>query len=184
METMMKHALGILVAVLVFSSPSAAQMAGLAVGARVRVTSPSDDLKKHVGTVMEVRGDSVVVSGRQGPRRVALVNITALDVSTGTRTRVMRSGLIGFGAGALVGAAVGAAAHEDCKEEYFCILPSSRGEDMALGALVFGSAGLLTGSVIGALTHTDRWEPRTSSVRVGMFRSPSGGVGLNLSRAF
>ncbi len=180
----MKHALGILAAVLVFSSPLTAQMAGVAAGARVRVTSPSDNLKKHVGTIMEVRADSVVVSGRQGPRSVALANITALDVSTGTRTRVMRSGLIGFGAGALVGAGLGAAAHEDCKEKCFYVIQTSRGQDMALGAVVLGAAGLITGSVIGALTHTDRWEPRGPSVRVGMVGSPLGGVSLNLSRAF
>jgi hypothetical protein len=179
METTMKPALGILVAVLVFSSPVAAQMAGLGAGARVRVTSPRDDLKKHVGTVMEVRGDSVVVAGRNGSRTVALDNVTALDVSTGTRTQIVRSGLIGFGAGALLGGILGAAAYEE--PDFFF---GSATEAGAFSGLMFGSIGLVAGGVVGALQRTDRWERRDLPVKAAIGGSRSGSVTLGFSRRF
>ncbi len=44
-------------------------------------------MKRHVTTVTDVRGDSIVVAGAAGSRTIALTDVTALDVSTGTRTR-------------------------------------------------------------------------------------------------
>ncbi len=160
------------------------QSATLAVGARVRVTSPSDDLNKHVATVTEVRGDSVVVAGRTGSRTIGLSNVTALEVSTGTRNRVMRDGLIGFGAGALLGVAFGVSAEDECSEEYICLVPASSGEFAAVGAVVFGAVGLVTGAIIGAFDRADRWERASLPVRASIGPSRSGGVSLNFSRTF
>ncbi len=158
------------------------QSATLAPGARVRVTSPSDDLNKHVATVTEVRGDSVVVAGRTGSRTIGLSNVTALEVSTGTRNRVMRDGLIGFGAGALLGVAFGASAEDECSEGYLCVVPAS--EFAAVGAVVFGAVGLMTGAIIGAFDRADRWERASLPVRASIGPSRSGGVSLNFSRTF
>jgi uncharacterized membrane protein YedE/YeeE len=179
MEMTMKPALGILLAVLVFSSPVAAQMAGLDAGARVRVTSPRDDLKKHVGTVMEVRGDSVVVASRDGTRSIALENVTALDVSTGVRTQVRRSALIGFGAGALVGGIAGAVSYAEPD-----LVFNSAAELGAVSALFFGGIGMVAGAVVGALQRTDRWERRDLPVKAAIGGSRSGVVTLSLSRTF
>lgn len=175
----MKPAFTVLVAALFFASPVAAQMAGLGAGARVRVTSPRDDLNKHVGTVLEVRGDSVVIAGQRGSRSIALGNVTALDVSTGTRTQIVRSGLIGFGAGAVLGAIVGAASYEE--PDFFFGSPA---ELAAASGVVFGSIGLIAGGVVGALQRTDRWERRDLPLRAAIGGSRSGGVRLSLSRTF
>lgn len=166
----MKSVFSILAFALLFPMVAGAQSATLAVGARVRVTSPSDDLNKHVATVIEVRGDSVVVAGRTGSRTIGLSNVTALEVSTGTRNRVMRDGLIGFGAGAPLGVAFGASAKDV--------------ELAALEAVVFGAVGLMTGAIIGAFDRADRWERASLPVRASIGPSRSGGVSLNFSRTF
>lgn len=155
------------------------QSTALTAGARVRVTSPSDDLNRHVTTVTEVRGDSIVVAGLAGSRTIAISNVTALDVSAGTRTQVLRDGLIGFGAGALLGGIVGAATYEG--SDFFV------GSSVEAGALVgtmFGAVGLVVGGVVGALHRTDRWQPARMPVRAAIIPSRSGGVSLNFSRAF
>lgn len=175
----MKSALCILVVALLLPVAGEGQSATLAAGARVRLTSPRDDLKNHVTTVTEVRGDSIVVAGSAGLRTIALDNVTALDVSAGTRRRVVRDGLIGFGAGALIGAIVGAAAYEEPD-----FLVGSAAEASALVGAYFGAIGLVVGGVVGAFHRADRWEPRTIPVRVGIAPSRTGGVSLNFSRAF
>ncbi|MEX1186311.1 MAG: hypothetical protein WEA80_06955 [Gemmatimonadaceae bacterium] len=181
----MNAALGILVAVLVFSSPVAAQMAGLGAGSRVRVTSPRDDLNKHVGTVLEVRGDSVVIAGRHGSRTIALANVTRLDVSTGTRRHVGRGALIGLGVGALLGLTVVDEGVEDCTDEFLiCPVPVSRAQMATAGALVSGAAGVVIGAIVGAFVKSDRWESRSAPFRAAINPGRSGGVQLSLSRKF
>ncbi|HUF30994.1 MAG TPA: hypothetical protein VMM77_10110 [Gemmatimonadaceae bacterium] len=175
----MKSVLGFLALLLLFPAIADSQAAGLTAGARVRVTAPRDDLNKYVGTIMELRGDSVVVAGRQGSRRIAFGDVTALEVSTGTQTRIVRSGLIGFGAGAVVGAIMGLAAYDG--PDLFFDSPASFA---AFSGLVFGSVGMVAGGVVGALQRTDRWERRDLPVKVGIGGSRSGGVSLNFSRAF
>lgn len=155
------------------------QSAGLSAGARVRVTSPRDDLRKHVGTVMEVRGDTLVVAGSRGSRGIALDNITALDISTGSRTQVGRSALIGFGAGALLGGVLGVAAYEE--PDFFFENAAQMG---AASALFFGGIGMVAGAVVGALHRTDRWERRDPPLRAVIGGSLAGGVSLRVSSAF
>lgn len=175
----MKSALTILAVALFFPAIAETQSPALAAGARVRVTSPRDDLNRYVGTLMELRDDSVVVAGPRGSRTIALDNVTALDVSAGTRTQIARSALIGFGAGAVLGGIWGAAAY-DGPDFFF----SSAAQMGAFSGLVFGSIGLVAGGVVGAMNRTDRWEPREFSVRAAIGASRAGGVSLSLSRAF
>jgi len=182
---MLKSTFSLLVLALLFPALALGQSASLAAGARVRLTSPADQLEKHVTTVTEMRGDSIVVAGRSGSRIIALRNVTALDISTGTRNRVVRDGLIGFGAGALIGAVVGADAADECSDQAYCISPfDSGGEAAALGIVVFGAAGLVAGAIVGAFDRTDRWEPRELPFKVAVNPSMSGGVTLKISRAF
>src|SRR5687768_8772239 len=146
----MRLLLVVLVCALGFPAALSAQSPPLVSGSRVRITSPADDLGRHVTTVTDVRGDSIVITAKEGSRTIALRNATAIDVSVGTRRPILRNGLIGLGAGAVVGAALGAIAYEECNPEEFCFLPGSRGGDAALGAVVVGAAGFLTGAIIGA----------------------------------
>lgn len=184
----MKPAFTVLVAALFFSSPVAAQMAGLEAGTRVRVTSPPDELNKHVTIVIEVRHDSIVVSGRSGQRTVAVANITALDVSTGKRGHMLRDGAVGLGVGALLGGVLMKSASDDCPgggAYGACGAPVLEAEATAFGALVLGSLGLLTGAAVGAFwDRSDRWEPGGAAVKATIAPSLSGGVSLAFSRAF
>lgn len=175
----MKSVLGFLTLLLLFPAFAASQPAGLTAGARVRVTAPRDDLNKHVGTVLEVRGDSVVIAGQRGSRSIALENVTALDVSTGLRTQVRRSALVGFAAGGVLGGIVGVASYED--PDFFF---SSAAEMGAVSALFFGGIGMATGAVVGALQRTDRWERQALPVKAAIGGSRSGGVRLSFSREF
>lgn len=174
----MKSALGSFALMLLLPVIADAQSNALGVGARIRVTSPRDHLNKYVGTIMELRGDTVVVAGRHGTRSIARENVTALDVSTGTRTQVRRSALLGFGAGALLGGVAGAVAYEE--PDFFF---GSAAEMGAVSALFFGGIGMVAGAVVGALQRTDRWQaaPRLRAT-AGVTRS--GGVSIGISRAF
>lgn len=128
---------------------------------------------------MGVRGYSVVVAGRHGSRSIALRNVTALDVSTGTRTQVMRDGLIGLGAGVTIGFVLGAATFEEPD-----LFVGGAVEAGALVGAMFGVVGMVAGGVVGALHSTDRWEPRDLPVKAAIGPSRSGGVRLSFSRAF
>ncbi|MCR4339091.1 MAG: hypothetical protein NUW01_04290 [Gemmatimonadaceae bacterium] len=175
----MNAALGILVAVLVFSSPVAAQMAGLGAGARVRVTSPRDDLKKHVTTVTDVRGDSIVVAGRAGSRTIAISNVTALEVSAGRRMRVVPYALLGFGVGAIGGFALGYASYDD--GSYLSNSPSDEG---TWAGATLGVLGMFTGAIVGVFHRGDHWVPAQPPVRAAMGLTRSGRVSVGLARAF
>lgn len=175
-------------AALAVLAPAIGQGQAFEAGARIRVTAPRDDLRKHVATVLEVRDDSIVVASRSGSRTVAVDNITELDVSIGTRGHMLRDGAIGFGLGALVGGVLMKSASDDCPgggEYGVCGIPVSESEATALGAAVYGGLGLLAGVAIGAfLDRSDRWERRHADVKVAIAPSRSGGVSLNFSRAF
>lgn len=175
----MKSAWNVLALVLLLPVAGQAQWAPLTTGARVRVTSPTDDLRRHVTIVTEVRGDSIVLAGRTGLRTIALNDVTALDVSTGTRTQVMRFAVTGLGAGAILGGILGAATYEGPD-----FIVGSAAEAGALFGVFFGGIGMVAGGVVGAMSRTDRWQPAGVPVRAAITPSSSGGISLTFSRAF
>ncbi len=180
----MKRSLGILALAALLPAVAWGQSATLAPGARIRVTAPNDNLKRHVSTVTEVRGDSIVMSSSTGSRTVALSNVTALDVSTGKRRNVGRYALIGLGAGALLGVAAFSEAKGDCDDDLgFCPIPLSDEQVVAAGGFLAATAGLLAGAVVGALHQTDRWE-KHPGIRASVAPSGSGGFTLRVSKAF
>jgi len=164
------------------------QSATLAVGARVRVTSPSDHLRKHVTTVMELRGDSIVVGVRGSSRTIGLADVTVLEVSTGTRNRFFRDAGLGLGIGVIVGAVAGAVTYEECvpRGPFDCLLVSESSTQAAVvgGGIVLGAVGLAAGAVVGAFHRTDRWAPVRMPVRAAIAPTRSGGVSFTISRAF
>lgn len=174
---------------LVFISPLSvgAQAESVAPGARVRVTAPTDNLKGAIGTVAEVRVDSIVLVSKGGSRAVALTNITRLDVSTGRRSMFLRDTGIGLGIGTLAGVVIGYATYQECEEEGFmsCFLvPEDRGQAAMWGGVVGGAAGTLTGALIGVFHRGDRWRPVRVSTKVAVRPAAGGGITVGLTRAF
>lgn len=156
-----------------------AQSPVVAAGARIRITAPSDNLKKHVATVGDVRGDSIVVEFRGGSKTIALANVTALEISTGRRRQVFRDAALGLGIGALTGAALGAVTYKEPD-----IIINSRQTAAATGGILLGTVGLVAGALVGLEHRTDRWEPVRLPGRATIAPTRSGGVSLGFSRAF
>lgn len=183
----MKLGLRVLATALLAPVVADAQAPVVVAGARVRVTAPSIDLRRHVTTVVDVRGDSIVLGVRDNSRSVALSDVTALEVSAGKHRRFLRSTGMGLGIGAIVGAVVGAASYEECVSTEFlgCFLaPESRAQSAIMGGAVLGAAGLLTGAVVGVVRRTDRWVSVDMPVRASIKPTASGGISLTISRAF
>lgn len=178
----MKRAFAALVVGLLCASPVAAQFTALDAGARVRVTSPQDGLKREIATVVGVRGDSLAVTGRSGSRTIAFSNVTSLEVSRGRRSMFMRDTALGFGVGALAGAVIGVVSYEECTECWFG--PSSVSESAMMGGAVLGAMGLVAGALVGVFDRAERWERRVPGIKASVGPSRSGGVNLGLSRAF
>jgi hypothetical protein len=118
----------------------------LATGADVRVTTVSRTVHGRIlrtsdeGLVMAL-GKSQEMFPQQEVKRVLLRG----DSHRG------RNSLIGLGVGAVVGAIIGAAAHNDCNG--FCWFETSRGADAAGGAILLGG----TGAAVGALIPSRSW---------------------------
>lgn len=164
-----------------------AQAPVVVAGTRIRVTAPSIDLKRHVTTIVDVRGDSIVFGSSDNSRSVALSDVTALEVSAGKHRRFLRAAGLGLGIGAIIGAAIGAGTYEECVPTEFlgCLLaPESRAQSAAMGGVVLGGVGLLTGAVVGALRRTDRWVSADMPLRASIKPTASGGMSLTISRAF
>lgn len=174
----MRIACSVLALALLFPVAAQAQSPSLGVGARVRITSPRNDMRKHVTTVTEIRGDSLVVAGGGGVRALALTDVTAIDVSTGRRNRIVRDGLIGLGTGFAGGFLLGVLSYE---EPDFLDGPVEAG---ALVGVMFGLVGLAAGGVVGAFDHTDRWVPAREGFKASIAPRRSGGITLGFSRAF
>jgi len=183
----MKLGLMVLATALLAPVVADAQAPAVVAGTRVRVTAPSIDLRRHVTTIVDVRGDSIVFGVPDNPRSVALSDVTALEVSAGKHRRFLRSAALGLGIGAIVGAVVGAATYEECVPTEFldCLLADeSRGQSAATGGVVLGVVGLLTGAVVGAVRRTDRWVSVDMPVRASIKPTASGGMSLTITRAF
>lgn len=75
----------------------------------------------------------------------------------------LSGGLIGLGAGAVIGAVIGYFTFTDenntCGQNNFCIcvVACDSGSSAALGGILLGGAGLIGGVIYGAATGTERW---------------------------
>jgi hypothetical protein len=187
MEASMKTGLVILAVAVLIPVVATGQSAPVAAGTRVRVTAPGNNLDKYVATVVDVRGDSIVVNVRNSSLVVGLAEVTELEVSTGKRTQFWRSAGYGLGLGIAAGALVGAVTYKECESDHFlgCMMaPQSASESAAMGGILFGALGFVGGSVVGMVKRTDRWASVTLPVRASIAPVRSGGVSVMLSRAF
>ena len=164
--------------------------APVAVGERVRITTPSQRGPfRYVGGVTEVRADTLMVQTHDAtaPRPVAIADITRLEVSAGTHGNGGRGMLYGTVIGAGAGAIFGAAHYRkpDCAGTSFICDTGGRGADAFAGGLVGGVLGLAVGGIWGATHPSERWVPRTlgSAAHVGVIPSVRGAT-LTLSARF
>jgi hypothetical protein len=138
----------------VFAMASAAQspaqnwtsVTAIAVGTSVRVSVGSRTVN---GQVQGVTDDSLSINSGKGQEIFTRPEVVRVSVKKQSHRR--RNALIGLGAGAAIGAAVGAASHKDCSG--FCIFYTTRGQDAGIGAIVFGGIG----TAVGALIPTGGW---------------------------
>jgi hypothetical protein len=187
MEGIMKSSLAVLALAMLLPVIAGGQAPPAAVGARVRVTAPSHDLERETTTIMDVRGDSIVIGDRHASRAIALTDVTALEVSTGKRRHVLRDAGLGSGIGIVAGLVVGAVTYKECVSTGFggCwMAPESRTESAGYGAVLFGAAGLVTGAIVGLFDRTDQWASAALPVQAAIRPTGAGGINVMLSRAF
>jgi hypothetical protein len=141
-------------------------------GSRVRIAAPVFGPEKRVGTVVSLTRDTLVL--RQGANTafqpVAMSEITALEVSSGTHTRKAKGALWGLVIGAGSGAILGYSLYKEpkCRDEGFgCIVllgPDSKGSTAAFSAVGGGLLGMLIGTLFG-MHATETWAPGTVGAR-------------------
>jgi hypothetical protein len=176
---MRRQIAALLVAGFIFPQVLSAQ--AIMPGARVRFTHPGEGTR--TGTMVTLTADTLEVrlAGQSEASHVPLAQVTRLDVSLGKQRRRMRFAGIGFIAGGVAGAALGAAEGSSCTGEFLC---PGAGGGAALGAVFFGSVGGIIGLIAGAVP-SERWERVPLEARRISLVAPSSGhgrgVGLRLA---
>ena len=129
----------------------------LEAGERVRILSPVLGKSYATGSVVSATADTVVFRAAADSTSTAIYtpHIVSIAVARGTHDNKAKGGFVGFLAGAMLGAVIGAAALQpSCTN----CLDFSAGA----GALAFGAMGGLGGALIGAHLgrhQTDTWVP-------------------------
>jgi hypothetical protein len=168
--------------------------AGLASGTRVRVVEPANG--RTVGTVSEVRGDTLmVITGIGESWRVValpLSSIRSLQVSRGRPSRHV-SALQGAALGVLTGAAGGVAGmtigtlamQDSCDGSPDQLMCFTMAESAVLGIIIGAPMGAAWGAVAGFVFPQERWRSITvASPPVLTVNGSPGGVQLGLSITF
>jgi hypothetical protein len=160
----------------------------LAAGTRVRVAAPATG--RLVGTVSEVRGDTLLVLSRRGVHALPLSSVRTLQVSRGRPTR-LASALEGGAAGLVLGVVSGAAgavlgdltiSDDDCNGGEDDLLCFSTGQWALIGALAGAPLGVAYGAVAGFVFPRERWRSvGVGSAPVLAVQPSAAGVGISLS---
>lgn len=124
--------------------------------ARLRMATAELGRSPAIGTLLAVRGDTMIVrlEDSSDTTALALSNLTRLELSAGRRRPIVR----GMGIGLLAGAAIGAIAGASSGDDRSGFLAFSAEEKAAIGAVFFGGVGAVTGGIIGATRTIERWE--------------------------
>lgn len=143
---------GVVLAGVAWSDALAQAPAPVKSGQRVRVRSTVAQVPELTGVVETIRPDTLMVrdDDRSVATAVPLATIDRLQVSHGRHSHWIRGAAIGFGAGVVTGATLGAASGNDW------LFTSS--ENAFIGAILFAPIGAVTGAVVGLLVRTERWE--------------------------
>ncbi len=143
------------------------------------------------GTISSLANDTIEVSTDGGLRSVPRKEITSLDILVGKKNHALLGGLIGGGAGLLVGAVKPkGTVTTTCNYTYDrygnrsgdC---SSEGGSSRAVMIVGGTAvGALAGGIVGRLIRTDKWRSASSQVKVEVVPDTRHGVRFALSVSF
>ena len=166
--------------------------APVAVGERVRITTPSQrGPYRIVGSVVAVQGDTLVLQSGEfpTPRPVAVADISNLEVSLGRSSNTGRGFLYGSVIGAGLGTVLGAATYQkpDCAgATWFCgDAAPHRTATAVAGGVVGALAGLAVGGLWGASHPSERWVRRSSGSGTRLGLAPAGrGAVVSLSARF
>ncbi len=165
----------------------AAPQAGLAAesdplhltGSRARLLAPALGPRRQVGTVVEVRGDTLLFTPdhQSTPALVPTESVTEIEMSRGMHSHVLAGAGLGFLAGAVTGGVIGyALAHTP---------PSDDGDYGplvgAVGAVILGGVGVGVGALIGS-RQTERWERLRLPISIGLLPSTDA-IGLSVEFA-
>ena len=129
----------------------------LAPDSRVRILSPVLGKRLVTGSVVSATPDTLVFRAARDSTSTSIgtPNIVSIEIARGTHTNTARAGFGGFVLGALVGAAIGAAASPPpCSN----CLDFSQGASALGGGFVGGVIGALVGAAIGK-RPSDTWMP-------------------------
>jgi hypothetical protein len=164
-------------AVLVFCStialPSESDV--VAVGSRVRVSTPEAGPVPLIGGVVGLEPDAIVVQGEgsQAPRRIPLGPTTSVEISGGRRSKAGRGAVLGAAVGAMPGLLM-------TFGDYNSDPTYSPGAVAAVGA----AAGAALGAAVGCALKSERWLPaEVPSVTAGVVPL-RGGVGFSMRVAW
>ena len=167
------------------ASPARAQQPStttLAPDQRVRIALPVEGGYRRVaGTVLEARGDTILLEVRGMQEKVALSSVHTLEISRGRRSR-LRDGLTGGVLGTAVGAGLGIYLRENAhrtrvlRHRDLCTVPGDPSTCVresyvaTVQAPLFTTigvslAGTALGALAGAMLPGDRWQvvPRPGS---------------------
>ena len=151
-----------------------------------------------MGTVVEVRGDSLVFAPRSGHDLIS-VSLESLQHLEGSHTRssVGPTVLKHVGIGLLVGATGGALAgplvlspacdvfKKDLDTELKCLSDLADGAIRVRAVVLFGVAGRALGAVIGVIVSRERWgKVARDRIRVSVASQPNAGIALAASVRF
>ena len=143
-------------------------------GARVRVTAADNAIRNRVGTLRELNADSIVL---EDGLMLPLASVTRLELSRGRTANQTPGIVVGFLAGATIGAVWGASAAREIDESATAVTLLAAGIGSALGAVI--------GGIVGLGIRTDRWEEvPLHRLRVNPTPQPGGRLALGLSVRF
>jgi hypothetical protein len=192
MRSVLIAIVGVPSAALLAAVPLAGQAGAVGPGSRVRITAPALELSKAVGSLLAIRGDTLLLEHRtstlqpgHGRRAwstdttaVPMTTVTRLEVSAGRRSNIDRGVRKGLLIGGAVGLALGVAmAADDEGNDFVCDGAGCVASGVAGGAVW----GLLIGLGIGAFSSRDEWRPVLAqpSAPVALIPTPDGRVVLS-----
>ena len=131
-------------------------------GQRTRISVTNRTPSRFIGTLLQVRSDSIVVQAEQQQIIIPRSQVTRVEVSRGQRSALGKGALIGALSGLLGGLVAGSVACASYDIAEGTCLNSNDGGQVAffapVGLGLLGGLGI--GSLIGLASHTERWEIR------------------------
>jgi len=173
-----------LTAAVLLAAPHARAADEATAGSRLRVTSAAAPSGRVTGTLVGLDDAALTLrlSGKRGDLRLPRDSVSRIEISRRRGNRG-KGALVGFLAGAALGAVVGAASADT--GDLF-----SPGEAAGAVAVIFAPAGALLSTVF---SHSEEWEPTSydglrvkDGLRLGISIAPDrgGGAGLQVSLGF